>query len=60
MAHNHQEARVVAAAGGVLAEERDRAVSELRAAEGDVRTANAEGTILRAVAEGVEAEVERY
>jgi hypothetical protein len=59
-AHGHQEARAVAAAGTALAEDRDRAVCELRIAEGAARAANAEGSVLRAVTSGVEAEAERY
>jgi hypothetical protein len=58
--HSQLEVRAHAAADGAIAEERDRAIGELRSAERAARAANAESSVLRAVAEGVEAEVERY
>ena len=59
-AHNRHEAFARTEADEVVAEERDQALGELRAAERAARTARAESSVLRMVAEGVEAEVERY
>jgi hypothetical protein len=58
--HNRHEACARTEADEVVAEERDQALGELRTAERAARAARAEGSVLRMVAEGVEAEVERY